>query len=130
MATAYARVAVAVVVGALAIPLATAIVPPVNGRAAIVCLARGAPDGATEDVIAALQPADWRPPNHSPINGLGSTYLADRRHVALIEFDRYASDDERAQVVAKARALPGVVAVVEVAASPQTAEGSDADVCP
>lgn len=129
IAKAYAWAGLATIVGVLAVPLVGMVARPAYGQTAIVCFSRNASAQAPDLALATLFPNSWNRSTNPGVDGVGTTSLDDGRRVVLVEFDGGATEADRSRVADAARALPEVMAVVEVEQSPQ-AGGPQQNPCP
>lgn len=111
----------AVALGAIALPLTSSVIPPLEGGAFIVCLAADAPQQTSNQVMKALFSVTTK-------DASGEATMHGGRPVIIIEPDRYASTAHRDSIVEAAHALPQVVDVVQVPKSPWSG-GSYDDPC-
>jgi hypothetical protein len=112
---------------AITVPVATAIVPPVDRPGAVVvCLAANAPPDAAEQVVASFRPIPGPDRLEGGIDSV-STYRQYHSSV-VISFDRYASDSDEMEAITAAQAMPHVERAMRVDVSPWDSD-SERDPC-
>lgn len=102
---------------AITVPVATAIVPPVDRPGAVVvCLTADAPPDAAEQVVASFQPT---PGPDRFKGGIDSVGVYRQYHSSVvISFDRYAPESDELEAITAAQAMPHVERAMRVDVSP------------